>query len=74
MTAARSLVVPAERVAAVARILRRSIATDTAEVRRLTMLGTVYHDRPAGSNVDRELDDAKGRLEAAEDLLAQLAP
>jgi hypothetical protein len=74
MTATRTLVVPAERVPAVARILRRSIATDTAEVRRLTMLGTAYHDRPAGSNVDAELAQAKRQLEAAEDLLAQLQP
>ena len=73
MTATRTLVVPAEQTAAVARILHRSIATDTAEVRRLTMLGTAYHDRPAGSNVDRELIEARARLGAAEDLLAQLA-
>ena len=74
MSTDRTLVVPGDRVEAVARILRRSIATDTAELRRLTMLGTVYHDRPAGSNVDPELDRARRQREAAEELLAQLAP
>jgi hypothetical protein len=74
MTADRTLIVPADRVEAVARLLRRSIATDLAEVRRLTMLGTVYQDRPAGSHVDLELDQARRQREAAEDLLAQLAP
>jgi hypothetical protein len=68
----RTLVVPAARVDAVARILRRSIATDTAEVRRLMVLGTAYHDRPAGSGVDAELELAKRLRDAAEDLLAQL--
>jgi hypothetical protein len=74
MTADRNLTVPADRVEAVARILRRSIATDSAEVRRLTMLGTAYHDRPAGSNVDPELEQARRQRDAAEELLAQLAP
>ena len=74
MSAERTLVIPADRVGVVARLLRRSIATDTAEVRRLTMLATVYFDRPAGSNVDAELDQAKRQRDAAEALLEQLAP
>jgi len=74
MTEDRTLVVTADRVAAVARLLRRSIATDTAEVRRLTILATTYFDRPAGSNVDAELQQAKRQRDAAEDLLQQLAP
>jgi hypothetical protein len=74
MTGDRTLIVSADRIAEVARILRRSIASDTAEVRRLTILGTAYFDRPAGSNVDRELELAKRQRDAAEDLLEQLAP
>ena len=74
MSQERTLVVPADRVAVVARLLRRSISADTAEVRRLTMLATAYFDRPAGSNVDAELEQVKRQRDAAEDLLAQLAP
>jgi hypothetical protein len=74
MTAARVLIVPADRVEAVVRLVRRSIATDVAEVRRLTMLRTVYHDRPAGSHADPELEQAGRQRDAAEELLAQLAP
>ena len=74
MTDDRTLTVPAERVEDVARLLRRSLATDIAEVRRLTILATTYFDRPAGSNVDAQLEQVKRQRDAAEDLLAQLAP
>jgi hypothetical protein len=74
MTPDRTLTVPADRVEAVARLLRRSIATDVAEIRRLRMLGTVYHDRPTGSHVDPEIEQARRQRDAAEELLAQLAP
>ena len=74
MTDDRTLLVPAERVEAVARLLRRSLATDTAEVRRLTILATTYFDRPAGSNVDAQLEQVKRQRDAAADLLEQLAP
>jgi hypothetical protein len=70
----RTITIPGAEVDTLARILRRSIATDTADVRRLTMLGTAYHDRPAGSNVDPELEQARRQRDAAEELLAQLAP
>lgn len=72
MATERTLRIPPGRVEAVARILRRSVATDTAEVRRLTVLGTAYHDRPAGRDVDAELEQAKRLRDVAEDLLAQL--
>lgn len=69
----RTLVVTAEAAAVVERILRRSIAADATEIRRLTTLGTAYFDRPAGRDVDRELEAAKRQRDVAEDLLAQLA-
>ncbi|TAK02392.1 MAG: hypothetical protein EPO36_02275 [Chloroflexota bacterium] len=74
MTDDRTITIPGTEVEALARILRRSIATDTAEVRRLTMLGTAYHDRPAGSDVDAELRQARDQRNVAEALLARLAP
>ena len=72
MTTDRTLVIPAGQAATVERILRQSIATDAAEIRRLSFLGTAYHDRPAGRDVDPELEAAKRRREVAELLLAQL--
>jgi len=72
MTTDRTLVIPADQAATVERILRHSIATDAAEIRRLSFLGTAYHDRPAGRDVDPELEAAKRRREVAEFLLAQL--
>ena len=72
MATDRTLVIPAARLETVVRILRRSIATDTAEVRRLSILGTAYHDRPAGSSVDAELEQVRRMRDTAEDLLAQL--
>jgi hypothetical protein len=74
MTDDRTLRVPADRVETVARVLRRSIANDAAEVRRLTILGTAYFDRPAGSNVDAQLEQAKRQRDAAQELLDQLEP
>jgi len=70
----RTITIHGIEVEALARILRRSIATDTAEVRRLTILGTAYHDRPAGSDVDAELRQATQQREVAEELLARLVP
>ena len=72
MTTDQTLVIPADQAATVERILRHSIATDAAEIRRLSFLGTAYHDRPAGRDVDPELEAAKRRREVAEFLLAQL--
>jgi len=74
MTTDRTLTIAADQVATVARILRHSIATDAAEIRRLSILGTAYHDRPAGRDVEPELDAARRRREVAEAMLAQLEP
>lgn len=71
-TTNRTLTIAADQVAVVARLLRRSIATDAAEIRRLSILGTAYHDRPAGHDVDPELEAARRQKAAAETLLAQL--
>ena len=68
----RRLVVPDESAATLERILRRSIAADAAEIRRLTTLATAYFDRPAGRDVDPELAAARARRDVAEALLAQL--
>ncbi|MBI3745189.1 MAG: hypothetical protein HY264_01430 [Chloroflexi bacterium] len=68
----RTLVVTEEAVAVIDRILRRSIAADAIEIRRLTTLGSAYFDRPAGRDVDRELTATKLQREVAEDLLRQL--
>lgn len=70
----RTLVIPADRVQDLARILRRAIATETAEIRRLSMLATAYHDRPAGSDVDAQLAQARRQRETAEVILAGLEP
>ena len=67
-----TLVVPEDRLAALERILRRSIAADAAEIRRLNTLGTAYFDRPAGRDVDAELAAARLRHALAEELLRQL--
>jgi hypothetical protein len=69
----RTLVFPDESADAVERILRRSIAADSAEIRRLTTLATAYFDRPAGRDVDAELAAAKAQRDVAEALLGQLA-
>ena len=68
----RTLVVTDEVAAVVERILRRSIAADATEIRRLVTLGTAYHDRPAGRDVDRELEAGRRHRDVAEDLLRQL--
>jgi hypothetical protein len=70
----RTLVIPDESVATVERILRRSIAADATEIRRLTTLATAYFDRPAGRDVDAQLGAAKSQRDVAEALLGQLAP
>lgn|GEM_PF-4896738 len=72
MVADRTLVVTDAAATVVERILRRSIAADATEIRRLTTLGSAYFDRPAGRDVDRELAAAKLQREVAEDLLRQL--
>ena len=74
MTDHRMLLVPSNRVAAVARLLHRSVATDTTEIRRLTTLATAYFDRPAGRSVDAELQLANQQRDAATELLEQLEP
>ena len=68
----RTLIVATDVVAVVERILRRSIAADATEIRRLTTLGTAYYDRPAGRDVDRELEAAKRQRDVAARLLGQL--
>jgi hypothetical protein len=70
----RTLVISDDKVAVVERILLRSIASDTTEIRRLTFLGSAYHDRPAGQNVDRELTAARSQRDVAQELLGQLVP
>jgi hypothetical protein len=69
-----TLVVADENVDVVVRILHRSIALDTTEIRRLTFLGSAYHDRPAGQNVDSELTAARRQRDVAQELLGQLVP
>ena len=68
----RTLIVTEEAAVIAERILRRSIAADATEIRRLTTLGSAYFDRPAGRDVDRDLDAAKRQRDVAEELLRQL--
>ena len=68
----RMLTVTVEDVVVLERILRRSIAADATEIRRLTTLGSAYFDRPAGRNVDSELAAARRQHDVAAALLGQL--
>lgn len=64
--------VPEADVETVRGLLRRSIATDQAELARLTMLSTAYGDHARGEGASAQLAQVRRKREVAQALLDQL--
>jgi len=68
----RNVIVYEEDVATFINLLRRSIAEDQSEIKRLNMLATAYSDRSTGESASNQLAAVRARQALANDLLFQI--